>query len=117
MNGVLCYDRHVSFSFFFQAEDGIRDRLVTGVQTCALHLLVTGVQTCALPILCVCVCVCVYIYIYIYCMCMCMYMYMYMYMSLLWPGEPGSRFPGTCIGICLCLCMCEIGRASCRDSG
>src|SRR5207244_5955934 len=30
------------FSFFFQAEDGIRDDLVTGVQTCALpiyHLL------------------------------------------------------------------------------
>src|SRR3989441_11314260 len=56
----LCY-------FFFQAEDGIRDKLVTGVQTCALPILhdafffhaedgirdklVTGVQTCALPIL------------------------------------------------------------------
>ena len=26
--------------FFFQAEDGIRDRLVTGVQTCALPILV-----------------------------------------------------------------------------
>ena len=25
--------------FFFQAEDGIRDRLVTGVQTCALPIL------------------------------------------------------------------------------
>src|SRR3989441_1818493 len=44
--------------FFFQAEDGIRDKLVTGVQTCALpkeedgirDKLVTGVQTCALPI-------------------------------------------------------------------
>src|SRR2546425_2490212 len=24
------------FCFFFQAEDGIRDKLVTGVQTCAL---------------------------------------------------------------------------------
>src|SRR5258708_13453687 len=45
--------------FFFQAEDGIRDDLVTGVQTCALPFqaedgirddLVTGVQTCALPI-------------------------------------------------------------------
>src|SRR2546421_8818940 len=48
--------------FFFQAEDGIRDLIVTGVQTCALPiytselqsrsdlvcrlLLVTGVQTC-----------------------------------------------------------------------
>ena len=27
------------FCFFFQAEDGIRDRLVTGVQTCALPIL------------------------------------------------------------------------------
>ena len=27
------------FSFFFQAEDGIRDKLVTGVQTCALPIL------------------------------------------------------------------------------
>src|SRR5699024_11627985 len=28
-----------SFVFFFQAEDGIRDRNVTGVQTCALPIL------------------------------------------------------------------------------
>ena len=28
--------------FFFQAEDGIRDRLVTGVQTCALPISVYG---------------------------------------------------------------------------
>src|SRR5437867_5793645 len=27
------------FFFFFQAEDGIRDRTVTGVQTCALPIL------------------------------------------------------------------------------
>src|SRR6266545_6775628 len=26
------------FIFFFQAEDGIRDKLVTGVQTCALPI-------------------------------------------------------------------------------
>src|SRR3989339_443279 len=47
------------FYFFFQAEDGIRDWSVTGVQTCALPISsrrrhrdwsVTGVQTCALPI-------------------------------------------------------------------
>src|SRR5229473_5632262 len=31
------------FFFFFQAEDGIRDKLVTGVQTCALPIL-TGAQ-------------------------------------------------------------------------
>src|SRR2546425_9922223 len=33
--------------FFFQAEDGIRDKLVTGVQTCALPIsliLVTGLS-------------------------------------------------------------------------
>src|SRR5207249_8116773 len=30
--------RIVSFIFFFQAEDGIRDRNVTGVQTCALPI-------------------------------------------------------------------------------
>src|SRR3989441_3591851 len=29
------------FFFFFQAEDGIRDKLVTGVQTCALPICVT----------------------------------------------------------------------------
>src|SRR2546421_4201319 len=47
-----------SCSFFFQAEDGIRDLIVTGVQTCVFFqeedgirdLIVTGVQTCALPI-------------------------------------------------------------------
>src|SRR6267378_7302873 len=32
----FCY----SFFFFFQAEDGIRDLYVTGVQTCALPILV-----------------------------------------------------------------------------
>src|SRR5207302_2811420 len=30
------------FNFFFQAEDGIRDFHVTGVQTCALPILVAG---------------------------------------------------------------------------
>src|SRR4029079_19818381 len=29
---------HVSFFFFFQAEDGIRAKLGTGVQTCALPI-------------------------------------------------------------------------------
>src|SRR5687767_15427828 len=28
----------INFFFFFQAEDGIRDKLVTGVQTCALPI-------------------------------------------------------------------------------
>src|SRR5687767_15604170 len=30
----------IFFFFFFQAEDGIRDKLVTGVQTCALPIFV-----------------------------------------------------------------------------
>ena len=34
----------VGFFFFFQAEDGIRDDLVTGVQTCALPI---SVEDCA----------------------------------------------------------------------
>src|SRR5690625_5952312 len=32
-------DVHFSLCFFFQAEDGIRDGHVTGVQTCALPIL------------------------------------------------------------------------------
>src|SRR5687767_7293194 len=35
------------FFFFFQAEDGIRDKLVTGVQTCALPILVPGASVVA----------------------------------------------------------------------
>src|SRR2546430_11531384 len=31
----------ISFFFFFQAEDGIRDLTVTGVQTCALPIFAT----------------------------------------------------------------------------
>src|SRR5258708_32276260 len=31
--------------FFFQAEDGIRDDLVTGVQTCALPILIEGLYS------------------------------------------------------------------------
>src|SRR2546430_8610393 len=37
----------VHIAFFFQAEDGIRDLTVTGVQTCALPILASAV---ALPI-------------------------------------------------------------------
>src|SRR5207244_5132204 len=38
---VICYCKivvYLFFFFFFQAEDGIRDDLVTGVQTCALPI-------------------------------------------------------------------------------
>src|SRR5687767_15849459 len=35
----MCVTSHANFFFFFfQAEDGIRDKLVTGVQTCALPI-------------------------------------------------------------------------------
>src|SRR5260370_31593041 len=37
MSGVCCSDT-VRRVFFFQAEDGIRDSSVTGVQTCALPI-------------------------------------------------------------------------------
>src|SRR5690349_22662446 len=40
---MVCFTFHVCvmffFFFFFQAEDGIRDLYVTGVQTCALPIL------------------------------------------------------------------------------
>src|SRR5207245_4706602 len=41
VNVVYCIDIalcHVFVFFFFQAEDGIRDATVTGVQTCALPI-------------------------------------------------------------------------------
>src|SRR5438105_15835351 len=38
----ICY-----FYFFFQAEDGIRDPLVTGVQTCALPISAATSRRCA----------------------------------------------------------------------
>src|SRR5205085_7893893 len=41
---ILCYVSENDF-FFFQAEDGIRDLTVTGVQTCALPISVTGMVT------------------------------------------------------------------------
>src|SRR2546430_5526657 len=40
-----------SLSFFFQAEDGIRDLTVTGVQTCALPISMLFTQTRTLPCL------------------------------------------------------------------
>src|SRR2546430_7813219 len=36
--GLICY------FFFFQAEDGIRDLTVTGVQTCALPISLAGMK-------------------------------------------------------------------------
>ena len=41
-HNARCYVRYVC-SFFFQAEDGIRDRDVTGVQTCALPIYSSGI--------------------------------------------------------------------------
>src|SRR5690349_23906859 len=37
---LFLFFRFFFFFFFFQAEDGIRDLYVTGVQTCALPILV-----------------------------------------------------------------------------
>src|SRR5260370_215161 len=39
LNRALVVTNDVEFVFFFQAEDGIRDSSVTGVQTCALPIL------------------------------------------------------------------------------
>src|SRR5689334_25299930 len=39
-----------SYVFFFQAEDGIRDGTVTGVQTCALPISVAVEDATALPV-------------------------------------------------------------------
>src|SRR5699024_12003702 len=36
------WPRRAAYAFFFQAEDGIRDRNVTGVQTCALPICIRG---------------------------------------------------------------------------
>src|SRR5690554_7506665 len=47
---VVCFFiliRVITFFFFFQAEDGIRDADVTGVQTCALPIYTTCVTTAA----------------------------------------------------------------------
>src|SRR2546429_1320811 len=41
--GFKYISRDAYFCFFFQAEDGIRDVAVTGVQTCALPILVEPV--------------------------------------------------------------------------
>src|SRR2546429_2437024 len=38
MRSKQMWDSGVPISFFFQAEDGIRDVAVTGVQTCALPI-------------------------------------------------------------------------------
>src|SRR2546430_13573467 len=35
---MIAYSRYLCLFFFFQAEDGIRDLTVTGVQTCALPI-------------------------------------------------------------------------------
>src|SRR2546430_10407814 len=37
----------IIFFFFFQAEDGIRDLTVTGVQTCALPIYLNAPRACA----------------------------------------------------------------------
>src|SRR5699024_11666494 len=43
-----------TIAFFFQAEDGIRDRNVTGVQTCALPISVVEPSRAFAQLLCLC---------------------------------------------------------------
>src|SRR5688572_32407784 len=47
---VVCYGYLLFFCFFFffQAEDGIRDLTVTGVQTCALPISLAASSVCSL---------------------------------------------------------------------
>src|SRR5699024_11620753 len=45
----FCVYTSYSFFFFFQAEDGIRDRNVTGVQTCALPISVVSASEVPYP--------------------------------------------------------------------
>src|SRR5207253_6167878 len=42
---ILIRDVELLFFFFFQAEDGIRDGHVTGVQTCALPILSSSLSS------------------------------------------------------------------------
>src|SRR5690349_22887702 len=45
MLGVYVFGLFCIFFFFFQAEDGIRDLYVTGVQTCALPICAAARET------------------------------------------------------------------------
>src|SRR2546425_5287722 len=45
-SNVCAVDLIVFFFFFFKAEDGIRDKLVTGVHTCALPIWVKPKASC-----------------------------------------------------------------------
>src|SRR3989440_6866288 len=45
LSDVLVHRSLFLFFFFFQAEDGIRDLIVTGVQTCALPICARGAPT------------------------------------------------------------------------
>src|SRR5256886_8259069 len=48
-NSDLVWSGFVYFFFFFQAEDGIRDLTVTGVQTCALPIFDSRILTTLAP--------------------------------------------------------------------
>ena len=48
--------RIIVYFFFFQAEDGIRDRCVPGVQTCALPIWGWGLNLCIAMVCCVLSC-------------------------------------------------------------
>src|SRR5436189_5104160 len=44
MSSAIAHHRPLDDCFFFQAEDGIRDTSVTGVQTCALPIYTSAVE-------------------------------------------------------------------------
>src|SRR5205823_9309014 len=50
MSLLFLYFLFFFFFFFFQAEDGIRDKLVTGVQTCALPISALAISPPAPPV-------------------------------------------------------------------
>src|SRR5947209_12384454 len=60
MSSTMCCSFIISlfpfFFFFFQAEDGIRDIGVTGVQTCALPIFSLTLFVCFLPYRCCSAC-------------------------------------------------------------
>src|SRR5438132_6450162 len=52
---ITCNNRirlYIVYFFFFQAEDGIRDHCVTGVQTCALPICLPSARSCERPVVC-----------------------------------------------------------------
>src|SRR2546425_13097204 len=85
--------------FFFQAEDGIRDKLVTGVQTCALPILIAWTslrRVLARPLV---IALLLFVIVTIFAV----------RKALLYAADP--------VGEKDCPPVSQIGRASCRERG